>query len=438
MIVSMNICLTNDTFPPTIDGVANAVMNYAQEIYASGNSCTAVVPYYPDVKDDYPFPVVRFDSYDTTGLIGYRLGNPLRPDTLLELSRNDFDLIHTHCPFASMVLSRELRGMIRKPVIFTYHTKYDVEIKRAVQNDLLQKAAADLLVNNISACDEVWAVSKGAGENLKALGYQGDYIVMPNGVDLERGRVPEDTIRALKAANSIPEGVPVFLFVGRMMWYKGIRIILDALNILKEKQKPFCMVFVGSGMEGKEIEAYAGSIGLTDMCRFIGPVYNREEIRSWYCTADLMLFPSSFDTNGLVVREASACSLGAVLIKDSCAAEGVTDGRNGILINESAEELAEVLMNDALTTEKMHEIGEHAMQEIYLSWEDSVAEALKRYEIVMEKWERHEYPEKEIAADDFLKFFHDVDEMHQGIREHAMTQYLKHREKVRSIIDRYL
>jgi hypothetical protein len=31
-----------------------------------------------------------------------------------------------------------------------------------------------------------------------------------------------------------------------------------------------------------------------------------------------------------------------------------------------------------------------------------------------------------------------VDEMHQGIREHAMTQYLKHREKVRSIIDRYL
>ena len=102
MIFFMNICLTNDTFPPTIDGVANAVMNYAQEIYAGGNSCTVAVPYYPGVKDEYPFPVVRFDSYDTTGLIGYRLGNPLRPDTLLDLSRNDFDLIHTHCPFASM------------------------------------------------------------------------------------------------------------------------------------------------------------------------------------------------------------------------------------------------------------------------------------------------------------------------------------------------
>ncbi|MBQ6221608.1 MAG: hypothetical protein IJJ44_03245, partial [Solobacterium sp.] len=69
---------------------------------------------------------------------------------------------------------------------------------------------------------------------------------------------------------------------------------------------------------------------------------------------------------------------------------------------------------------------------------DSVANAVKRYEIVMEKWERNEYPDKQIVADDFLRFFHDVDEMHQGIREHAMTQYLKHREKVRSIIDRYL
>ena len=438
MILFMNICLTNDTFPPMIDGVANAVMNYAKEIHAGGNSCTVAVPYYPGVKDEYSFPVIRFDSYDTTELIGYRLGNPLRPDVLQNLSRNNFDLIHTHCPFASMVLSRELRGMIRKPVIFTYHTKYDVEIKRAIQNDVLQKAAADLLVNNISACDEVWAVSHGAGENLRALGYQGDYIVMPNGVDLERGRVPEESLHALKEANDIPEGVPVYLFVGRMMWYKGIRIILDAMQILKEKQKAFCMIFVGSGMESEEIKAYAESHGLTDLCRFIGPVYDREEIRRWYCLGDLMLFPSSFDTNGLVVREASACSLGAVLIKESCSSEGVTDGRNGILIEESAEALAEVLMDNTLTTEKMHEIGEHAMREIYLSWEDSVANAVKRYEIVMEKWERNEYPDKQIVADDFLRFFHDVDEMHQGIREHAMTQYLKHREKVRSIIDRYL
>ena len=84
----MNICLTNDTFPPMIDGVANAVMNYAKEIHAGGNSCTVAVPYYPGVKDEYSFPVIRFDSYDTTELIGYRLGNPLRPDVLQNLSRN--------------------------------------------------------------------------------------------------------------------------------------------------------------------------------------------------------------------------------------------------------------------------------------------------------------------------------------------------------------
>ena len=148
-----------------IDGVANAVMNYAKEIHAGGNSCTVAVPYYPGVKDEYSFPVIRFDSYDTTELIGYRLGNPLRPDVLQNLSRNNFDLIHTHCPFASMVLSRELRGMIRKPVIFTYHTKYDVEIKHVMKSGLSateqEKTLGHLVIRGIiSSCPMVWILKE--------------------------------------------------------------------------------------------------------------------------------------------------------------------------------------------------------------------------------------------------------------------------------------
>ena len=92
----------------------------------------------------------------------------------------------------------------------------------------------------------------------------------------------------------------------------------------------FCMVFVGDGQDRPAVEEYAAQLGLTDLCRFTGTERDRDTIRAWYTRADLLLFPSTFDTNGLVVREAAACSLGSVLIEGSCAAEGITDGDTGI------------------------------------------------------------------------------------------------------------
>lgn len=378
----LNVCLMNDSFPPTIDGVANVVVNYAKHITASHGSCAVATPEYPGVTDDYPFPVVRYSSIDTTQLVGYRAGNPLAPETVEILRRMDFNLIHSHCPVASTVLARSLRDATGVPVIFTYHTKFDIDIAKAVRSQLLQQAAIDVLVRNISACDEVWVVSEGAGENLRSLGYEGDYLVMPNGVDLEKGQAPEAAINALNDQWNLPSDAPVFLFLGRMMWYKGQKLILNGLKRYAEAGKDFCMVFVGDGQDRAEIEAYADDLGLTERCRFTGAVQDREQVRAWYCRADLLLFPSTFDTNGLVVREAAACGLGSMLVKGSCAAEGVTDGRTGILIEETGEALGAALL--ALDIPKMHEIGRHAMEEIYLSWAESVSMANERYHIVLE------------------------------------------------------
>lgn len=63
-----------------------------------------------------------------------------------------------------------------------------------------------------------------------------------------------------------------------------------------------------------------------DKCIFVGPVYDRDILRAWNTRADLFLFPSTFDTNELVVSETAAC----VLIEGSCAAEGLTRKRHGI------------------------------------------------------------------------------------------------------------
>lgn len=387
-----SICLINDSFPPVTDGVANAVVNYAKILTENGKQATVVTPAYPGADDSqFEFPIVRYPSVDLTKLVGYHAGFPFSSQTLETLVERDFDLIHCHCPVTSAMLARALRDRIHVPLVFTYHTKFDIDIANAIKGKLLQEEAKKVLVDNITACDEVWTVSHGAGENLKSLGYQGDYLVMPNGVDFPKGRVEERLVHEVTKDFDLPENVPMFLFVGRMMWYKGLKIILDALAMLKTQGRPFRMVFVGNGGDREEVIAYSEKLGLSDCVFFTAPAYDRNVIRAWYCRADLFLFPSTFDTNGLVVREAAACGLGSVLVRGSCAAEDIRDGESGFLIEENAESMARMLTALSRNPEAMQRVGKTAQDEIYISWKDAVTHAQARYEVVLENFKAGKY-----------------------------------------------
>lgn len=384
------ICLLNDSFPPVIDGVANAVMNYAKNLNDRAVGTVVVTPDYPGADDSrYPYPILRYPSLDLRKATGYTAGIPFAPDILRSLEPYNVQLLHCHCPIVSTMLARELRQVLDVPLVLTYHTKFDIDIANIMHSRALQEASKRALLENINACDEVWAVSKGAADNLRSLGYEGECIVMHNGVDLPKGRVSQEAIAAVTDGFDLPADVPVYLFVGRIMWYKGLKIILDALAALNQEGKDFRMVFVGGGGDFEEVRAYSEQAGLNQKVFFAGPVHEREALRAWYCRADLFLFPSTFDTNGLVVREAAACGLGSVLISGSCAAEGVTNERNGLLIEENALALAQCLRG--LSKEAMALIGRYAQEELYLSWEDAVATAQERYQIVIDRYRSGAY-----------------------------------------------
>lgn len=382
-----NVCLLNDSFPPLIDGVANAVLNYARIIEKSYGKAVVATPSHPDAKDDYPFDVVRYWSIDTPSKkLEYRAGNPFLVSTIKKIKPYNIDIIHSHCPIASTLLARSLRESLDAPIVFTYHTKFDIEIKKNIEFKPFQSIIIKLLAENISACDDVWVVSNGAGENLRSLGYKGDYTVMENGVDFPKGTASKQMQETVIDEHKLDMRFPVFLFVGRMMWYKGIRIIIDALNIIKNSGFVFKMLFVGGGAELEEIKEYAEKCGISDFCIFTGPVHDREKLKAYFSISDLFLFPSTYDTNGIVVREAAACSLASVIIKDSCASENIIDGQNGILIDENAPSLAAVLRDACNHRDKSKQIGENAMNEIYISWEDAVSKAVNRYAVVADNY----------------------------------------------------
>ncbi len=400
-----NICLMSDAFPPEIDGVANSVVNYARVLHDSGYGLNVVTPEFPNADDSaFDYPIIRYPGIDLSRKVGYVAGNPFSPSTLKRLETMDIDLIHSHCPAVSNMLAMELRTLIDKPMVLTYHTRYEIEIKKNLKNPLVDKMVTNILVDSVSSCDELWVVSRGAGESLRKVGYKGDYIVMENGVDLKRHRAEAALVDEVSRGYDLPAGVPVFLFVGRLEWYKGIRIILDALATLQSQKLDFRMVFVGKGMEEKEIKAYVEKLGLSGKCFFTGALHDRERIAAWYTRADLFLFPSTFDTNGLVVREAAACSLGSVLIRDSCASEGISDGVDGLLIDENADSLAECLKRVLGHPELMKSLGQKASENIYLSWDDAIKKAMDRYEIVIDNYKKGLYPKHKKPINELFSF----------------------------------
>jgi len=378
------VCLLNDSFPPLIDGVANTVVNYASNLLQQGKDPIVITPAYPEADDGrFPYPVIRYPSITALKFNGYPAGVPFSLEVANHLKDKQVSVLHSHCPVMSTLMARQLRQITNAPVVFTYHTKFDIDIANKISNKPLQLAVQKFLVSSISACDEVWAVSRGAGENLKSLGYEGDYIVMANGVDMPLGKVSAEQIAAVTKDYDLPADVPMYLFVGRMMWYKGVRVILDALAKLKQQKQAFRMVFIGIGGDYQEIVEYAAKIGIGDQCIFVGAIHSREELRAWYSRANLFLFPSTYDTNGLVVREAAACGVPSVLIRGSCAAESITDGQNGFLIEQNPDSMAACLSK--LSVSQMAAAGDHAAKELYLSWGDSVAAAAERYAIVQDR-----------------------------------------------------
>jgi len=380
----VNICLLNDSFPPVIDGVANAVLNYARVIHGGLGSAIVAVPRYPGKQDDYPFPVVRYPSVKTPKTVGYRMGIPI-PGIVRAIKEYPIDLIHCHCPFVSSIISKTLRRSTGVPIIMTYHTKYDVDIANSSDSELVQRIVKKFIVSRVESCDEVWAVSRGAGENLRGLGYKGDYRVMDNGVDFPKSRVPDDLCGMIDAEHELPAGLPVFLYIGRMMWYKGIRIILEGLQKAKAAGVMFKMIFVGGGADSSQIALLSQMLGLKNDCIFTGPIKDREKLRAYYSRADMFLFPSTFDSAPIAVREAAACGLASVLIRDSSSAEPVTDGRNAVLIDEDSNSLAWAVVRLAKNKELMKALGDRAMEDLYVSWDTAVNRAYERYQAVIEE-----------------------------------------------------
>lgn len=382
----LKVGIGNDAWLPTIDGVSTTIKCYADIINEKYGEAVVITPKNPNAEDyKFPYQIYRYKSLFTFGE-GYPVGWPFKKVFSTDIVDMNFDILHSHCPIATSYYFRRVNRIKRFPVVLTYHTKFEYDIETRVPSYAIKRRAYGMALNNIKSADEVWVTSRGTRESLHNMGYDGDFIVMPNGCDLPIISISDNERASIRRKHGIPEDVPILLFVGRLNWYKNIRLILDACRMLKNAGKDYRLVMVGMGPDEGAIKKYTRKIGLTNEVIFTGMITDRHELQVYYSAADLLVFPSLFDTNGLVVREAAASATPALLVEGSCAAEGIVDSETGFLCDESAHSLYTKIQQIIDNKDLLGRVGISAQNDIYISWDESVKMAYERYQIVIDKF----------------------------------------------------
>lgn len=368
----------NDTYPPELDGVGTVVKSYAEELTAMGDECYYVAPNCPKYAR---IPMYRTLLFHGVKLPGepYHFGFPSLDFAYLRReNRVPFDVVHAHSPFSA---GREALRVARKrgvPIVATFHSKYYDDFYEKTRNRRIASLAANYVVNFYNHCDEVWAVNDRTADVLRGYGYQGDVVVMPNGTNL---CWVDERAAAEARAQFSPDGAPIFLFVGQMNWKKNIRRVLEAVA-LYAREAPCRLVMVGQGPNEEDVQKACEELGIAERTIRTGHIADRDRLMAIYAAASLLIFPSVYDNAPMVVREAAAVGTPSILMRGSCAAEGVTDGVNGLLCEDTAESVCDC-MRRGLSNRGA--LGQAARATIPQPWRKIVADARTRYEALVRR-----------------------------------------------------
>ncbi len=386
--MSINSCQFNDSYFPIMDGVGMTAHNYAYWMNLKHGKSSLVAPSAKDYKDRADYKVIRFKSVLLPGMNPYRVGLPMIDFTFKKkLSKNNFDILHAHCPFISGQLAQKLAKKLDIPLVATFHTKYREDFRKAMPSEMFIDFLMTMTMDFYNSADVVWVPNRATGETLKEYGFTGEFDIMPNGTDFdipEKGKYLKYRYKGLEKINACNDDF-ILLFVGQHRWEKNVRTILDALKILKGKKESFKMVFAGEGYAAKEMKSLVKQYGLSENVVFTGVILDRLTLKQLYACADLFVFPSIYDNAPLVMREAAAFDVPSIIVRNTSSAEGIMDYVNGFLINNSATSLAEKIVEVKDNPGAIKRAGEGARKTIYRHWESIVDEVNIKYEDIIRR-----------------------------------------------------
>lgn len=352
----MKVAFFVDSYHPCIDGAVRSIDTFSEELYTLGHQVFVFAPRYgrAHTREESVF---RFHSLPFLTYPGYKLAIPFSPRLKATLKRLQIDIIHVHSPFLLGSLGARCARNLDLPLVFTYHTLFDhyvhyLPVPLSLARNLVKKLTQKLYVRFCNRCDMVLVPSQVIGDYLLDLGVKAPVTKLPTGIKVEK--FAQGNPDWLRKNYGIGTGEKVLLFVGRLGQEKNIgfllrsyRRVLDNVSGVKTR-----LVLVGGGPEAENLRTLAGSLGLTNQVVFTGLV-SSEEVVHCYAGADLFVFSSVTETQGLVIGEAKAAGLPAIAVNAFGVREMIRQEEDGFLTPLNEEIFADRI-GLLLTDQELH------------------------------------------------------------------------------------
>jgi len=127
-------------------------------------------------------------------------------------------------------------------------------------------------------------------------------IIIPHGIDIGRFNITEQVLEESKEIRS-SINKPIILFVGRLVYYKGLRYLIRAMKDIEGK-----LIVIGDGEERNKLKSFSKQQGVDNKILWLGNIPD-ELLPAYYHACDLFVLPSCCNSEsfGLVILEAHAC-----------------------------------------------------------------------------------------------------------------------------------
>lgn len=288
----MHILQIYKDYFPVLGGIENHVRDLSEALAARGHRVTVLV--------------TSLDQHTTTaqpqpGLTVIKAARTLHLAStplslaMLQIARSlRPDLVHLHFPYPPGDLAAmALPG--RPPLVVTYHS--DI-----VRQRVLLHAYRPLLELTLRRAARILPTSPNYMLSSPFLRrHAARCAVVPLGIDADRfARADPGHVAAIRARYA----APLVLFVGRLRYYKGLHILLDAMPSVRG-----ALLIGGGGPERERLERQAAQLGIAERVHFLGDIPDHE-LPALFQAADVFVMPAHLRAEALGLAQIEALASG--------------------------------------------------------------------------------------------------------------------------------
>lgn len=344
----MKIVVSSLTYPLP-NGVSNSINESVDGFLAAGHEVIIVSPDYGvgSARPEHhpvPYSVVARAAVRFIGkkerMFGVRSAAEI--NKILEEFQPDAFWLHT-ITWTSNIFERIMLKSDRTKVL-TYHTMLDLYGKLyagRVGEQRMIKRSRDVA----NAVDRVITPSHYMESQLRKFGVTTPIDPIFTGINKPKSKINKGEF---KRRWKIRSDHDILIYVGRVVKEKNISVLLKALKLVLKKRKHTTLVLVGPG-DIKETVEQAKEMGINDNLKCIGQV-PLEQAKASYAAADLFVFASQSETQGLVIGEAMISDVPVVALYSPIQPEVYPAGTAFIAntVTEFAYQIIRALENDKL------------------------------------------------------------------------------------------